>query len=156
MTHPSSSGETIDALLRQLDKERLRFRYHRRFIEVAKELYVSDLTDVNRKVVFQNLVDLFQGTWKGKNKPFKIDDPKLVNKYHLDQSGGEIQANRFIASQPVEFIDVDGNIQYNKRKLNEFPLFLSQLTADISIPIAAKEIFFNYPFMREFTSPVHR
>ena len=126
----------------------LLFRYHRRFIEVAKELYVSGLSDVERKVVFQNLVDLFKETWKGKNKPFKIDDPKLVNKYKLDQSDGEIQANRFIASQPIEFVDAEGNIQYNKRKLNELPLFLSNLTSDIAIPIAGEEIFFNYSFMR--------
>ena len=103
-----------------------------------------------RKLIFQNVVDLFKETWKGKNKPFKIDDPKLVNKYKLNQSDGEIQANRFTTSQPIEFIDVDGRIQYNKRKLNELPQFLSKLAADISLPIAAEEIFFNYSFMRMF------
>ncbi len=126
------------------------FRYHRRFIEVAREKYISNLNDEDRKQVFQNVVDLFKETWKGKNKPFKIDDPKLVNKYKLNQSDGGIQANRFITSQPVEFIDVDGRIQYNKRKLNELPQFLSKLAVDISIPIAAEEILFNYSFMRMY------
>ena len=60
------------------------FRYHRRFIEVARELYISSLNDVNRKIVFQNVVDLFKETWKGKNKPFKIDHPKLVEKYQFN------------------------------------------------------------------------
>ena len=124
------------------------FRYHRRFIEVARDLYISKLDDDERKTVFQNVVDLFKETWKGKNKPFKVDDPKLVNKYQLDECDGQIQANRFTASQPVEFIDVDGRIQYNKRKLNELPQFLSKLAPDISIPVAAEEIFFNYSFMR--------
>jgi hypothetical protein len=126
------------------------FRYHRRFIEVARELYISNLDDNDRKLVFQNVVDLFKETWKGKNKPFKIDDPKLVNKYQLNQSDGQIQANRFTTSQPVEFIDVNGQIQYNKRKLNELPQFLSKLAVDISIPIAAEEMFFNYSFMRMY------
>jgi hypothetical protein len=124
------------------------FRYHRRFIEVARELYIANLNDIDKKLVFQNVVDLFKETWKGKNKPFKIDDQKLLSKYKLDQSDGEIQANRFTTSQPVEFVDVDGRIQYNKRKLNELPQFLSKLAADIAIPIAAEEIFFNYSFMR--------
>ncbi len=132
------------------------FRYHRRFIEVARELYVSNLNDTDKKIVFQNVVDLFKETWKGKNKPFKIDDPKLLNKYKLDNSDGEIQANRFTTSQPVEFIDVDGRIQYNKRKLNELPQFLSKLAVDISIPIAAEEVIFNYSFMRMYLMPLKK
>lgn len=127
------------------------FRYHRRFIEVAREQFLSNLTDDERKVVFQNVVDLFKETWKGKNKPMKIDDPKLVNKYQLNSTQGEITANRFTTSQPVEFVDVDGRVQYNKRKLNELPQFLSKLAVDISIPIAVAEVFFNYGFMRKMT-----
>ncbi|CAF4100054.1 unnamed protein product [Rotaria sordida] len=121
--------------------------YHRRFIEVARELYISKLKDKDRKIIFQNVVDLFTETWNGKNKPFKIDDPKLVKKYKLDQSNGEIQANRFTTSQPIEFIDFNGRIQYNKRKLNELPQFLIQLAPTIALPIAAEEMFFNYSFM---------
>lgn len=126
------------------------FRYHRRFIEVARELYISNLDDTERKAVFQNVVDLFKETWKGKNKPFKIDDPKLLEKYKVNTSDGEIQANRFTTSQPVEFVDAEGRVQYNKRKLNELPQFLSKLAPDISIPIAAEEVFFNYSFMRTY------
>ncbi|CAF3724767.1 unnamed protein product [Rotaria socialis] len=132
---------------KEVDDAPVIYWYHRRFIEVARELYISNLNETDRKIVFQNVVDLFKETWKGKNKPFKIDDPKLVDKYKLDKSTGEIQANRFTTSQPVEFIDVDGRIQYNKRKLNELPLFLSKLAPDIAIPIAADEMFFNYSFM---------
>ena len=127
------------------------FRYHRRFIEVARELYVSNLDEEDRKIVFQNVVDFYKETWKGKNKPFKIDDPKLASKYKLGHTDGEIQANRLTTSQPIEFMDAEGRVQYNKRKLNELPLFLSKLAADISVPIAAEEILFNYSFMRMFT-----
>ncbi len=140
-----------------IDNKKVSFiRYHRRFIEVARQLYIADLDDTNKKLVFQNVVDLFKETWKGKNKPFKIDDPKLLNKYKLDNSDGEIQANRFTTSQPVEFIDVDGRIQYNKRKLNELPQFLSKLAVDISIPIAAEEVIFNYSFMRMYLMPLKK
>ncbi|CAF4090255.1 unnamed protein product [Adineta steineri] len=132
---------------KEVDDAPVIYWYHRRFIEVARQLYVSDLNKADQKIVFQNLIDLFKETWKGKNKPLKIDDPKLVQKYKLDQSDGEIQANRFTTSQPIEFIDVDGRIQYNKRKLNELPQFLDKLTVDIAVPIAAEEILFNYSFM---------
>ena len=151
MTHRSSIGRSIRDLVREITNSCLTFvsfRYHRRFIEVARELYISNLNTDDRLAVFQNMVDLFKETWKGKNKPFKIDDPKLLEKYKLDQSDGEIQANRFTTSQPTEFIDSDGHVQYNKRKLNELPQFLSKLAADIALPIAATEVLFNYSFMR--------
>lgn len=132
---------------KEIDDAPVIYWYHRRFIEVARELYIANLDDTSRRLVFQNVVDLFKETWKGKNKPFKVDQ-KLAKKYQLHETDGEIQANRFTTSQPVEFIDVDGRIQYNKRKLNELPQFLQKLAGDISIPIAADEIFFNYSFMR--------
>ncbi|CAF0861282.1 unnamed protein product [Rotaria sordida] len=132
---------------KEVDDTPVIYWYHRRFIEVARELYISKLKDKDRKIIFQNVVDLFTETWNGKNKPFKIDDPKLVKKYKLDQSNGEIQANRFTTSQPIEFIDFNGRIQYNKRKLNELPQFLIQLAPTIALSIAAEEMFFNYSFM---------
>ncbi|UJR16165.1 hypothetical protein I4U23_003075 [Adineta vaga] len=132
---------------KEVDDAPVIYWYHRRFIEVARELYVSNLNATDRMNVFQNVVDFFKETWKGKNKPFKIEDPKLVHKYKLDRSDGEIQANRFTTSQPTEFVGSDGQVQYNKRKLNELPQFLSKLAPDISLPIAAEEILFNYSFM---------
>jgi hypothetical protein len=128
------------------------FRYHRRFIEVSRELFITNLNDDDRRVVFENFVDLYQERWTGKSKPFKIDDPKLLRKYQLDPSNGEIQANRFTTSQPIEFVDIHGQTQYNKRKLNELPILLNELTAEICFPIAADEIFFNYSFMRRLNT----
>lgn len=94
------------------------------------------------------MVDLYKETWSGKMKPFKIDNVNLITKYNLHESKGEIQANRLISSQPIEFIDGNGQIQFNKRKLNELPHFLSKLESQIAITISAKEIFFDYLFMR--------
>ncbi|CAF3372692.1 unnamed protein product [Rotaria sp. Silwood1] len=133
---------------KEVDDSSVIYWYHRRFIEVAQAQFISKMDSQERKAVFQNLIDLYKETWKGKNKPFKIEDPKLMEKYHLTESNGEIQANRLTTSQPIEFVDVDGHIQYNKRKLNELPQFLTQFTTDLAIPIAAEEVFFNYSFMR--------
>ncbi|CAF3942550.1 unnamed protein product, partial [Rotaria sp. Silwood1] len=123
--------------------------YHRRFIEVANAQYISKMNSQEREAVFKNMVDLYKETWKGKSKPFKINDPKLLNKYNLNESNGEIQANRFTTSQPIEFVDANGRIQFNRRKLNELPQFLSQLTTNLAIPIIAQEVVFNYTFMRK-------
>ncbi|CAF4640102.1 unnamed protein product [Rotaria socialis] len=133
---------------KEVDDSSVIYWYHRRFIEVANAQYISKMSSNERTAVFENMVDLYKETWKGKNKPFKIYDPKLVRKYNLDGSNGEIQANRFTTSQPTEFIDANGRVQFNKRKLNELPQFLGQLTTNLSIPIAADEVFFNYSFMR--------
>lgn len=122
-------------------------RYHRRFIEVANADFISKLSSQERTSIFQNMVDFYKETWKGKNKPFKIDNPNLVNKYNLAESNGEIEANRLITSQPVDFVDINGQTQFNRRKLNELPAFISQLTSNLSLPIFAQEILFNYRFM---------
>ncbi|CAF1355188.1 unnamed protein product [Rotaria magnacalcarata] len=133
---------------KEADDSSVVYWYHRRFIEVVNSEYLSKMSSAERTTVFQNMVDMYKETWKGKNKPFKVDDPKLVNKYNLNESDGEIQANRFTTSQPIEFVDASGNIQFNKRKLNELPQFINQLTANFAIPIACKEVYFNYKFMR--------
>lgn len=107
------------------------------------------LDEDERKAIVENMIDLYKETWKGKSKPFKIDNPNLINKYNLSQSDGKIEANRFITSQPIEFVDINGQVQYNRRKLNEMPQFLSRLTSSLAIPVVADEIVFNYRFMRK-------
>ena len=139
----------MDVKVRRFLRYCMLYRYHRRFIEVANSQFISKMNADERKVVFQNMIDLYKETWQGKSKPFKIDDPKLVSKYNLSESNGEIQANRFITSQPIEFVDANGRVQFNRRKLNELPQFLGQLTSSLAIPIAAEEVFFNYSFMRK-------
>jgi hypothetical protein len=126
------------------------FRYHRRFIEVTNAMFISKMSSEERSSVFQNMIDFYKETYKGKSKPFKIDDPKLLAKYNLTESNGEMQAERNTTAQPIEFTDTNGIIHFNKRKLNEMPQFLRQLNIELSIPIAAEEIFFNYTFMRMF------
>jgi hypothetical protein len=113
-------------------------------------MFISKMSSEERSSVFQNMIDFYKETYKGKSKPFKIDDPKLLAKYNLTESNGEMQAERNTTAQPIEFTDTNGIIHFNKRKLNEMPQFLRQLNIELSIPIAAEEIFFNYTFMRMF------
>ncbi|CAF4093250.1 unnamed protein product, partial [Adineta steineri] len=133
---------------KEVDDLSVIYWYHRRFIEIAEKEFISNLTKIERTNIFQNMVDLYTEKWSGKAKPFKIDNKSLINKYNLHESNGEIQANRLISSQPIQFIDGNGQIQFNKRKLNELPNFLNKLAPDSTIPIAAKEIFFSYSFIR--------
>lgn len=49
--------------------------------------------------------------------------------------------------QPTAFLDLDGNLKYNKRKIKQLPLFLSKLTPNLAIPLACEHVFFNYHFL---------
>ncbi|CAF4737356.1 unnamed protein product, partial [Rotaria sp. Silwood1] len=132
---------------KEIDDSSVIYWYHRRFIDVVNKEYLSQLDETEKEIIFGNMIDLYNETWKEKNKPFKIDNPKLIDKYHLIESNGEIPGNRLITSQPIEFINVNGKIQYNKRKLNELPQFLCKLSPNLAIPIVVTEVFFNYSFM---------
>ncbi len=59
----------------------------------------------------------------------------------------EAEASRNTTSQLTELITEDGVIQYNKRKIKELPSFVSMLTANISVPLACKHIYYNYEFL---------
>ena len=122
-------------------------RYHQRFIDIVNSQYLSKSNEAERTIIFSNMIDLYNETWHKKIKPLKIDNKKLIEKYHLFESNGEILADRLITSQPIEFIDSNGQISFNKRKLNELPQFLVKLLPDLAIPIAINEVFFNYAFM---------
>ncbi|CAF0986663.1 unnamed protein product [Adineta steineri] len=136
---------------KEVDDSPVIYWYHRRFIEIVNAQYLSKTDETERTLIFGNMIDLYSEAWTEKNKPLKIDNKKLIDKYHLSESNGEIQANRLITSQPIEFIDDHGQIQYNKRKLNELPEILCKLSPNLAIPIAANEVFFNYSFMHAKT-----
>jgi hypothetical protein len=119
-------------------------RYHRRFIEVANSFYISKLNSADRENVFSNVVDFFNETWKDKPKPYRYNDHIAKKK---QMTTDEAEASRNTAIQPTEFVAEDGKIRYNKRKLTELPNFISQLTANLAIPLACTQIYFNYAFL---------
>jgi len=118
-------------------------RYHRRFIEVANNFYISKLNTDTREAVFSNVVDFFNETWKDNPKPFKFNQ-RIVKKKQLESD--DAKESRNTTSQLTEYIDEDGVIRYNKRKLTELPGFISQMSFNIGIPLACKHLYFNYEF----------
>jgi hypothetical protein len=128
---------------KEADETRVIYWYHRRFIEVANEVYVSKLGGEERESVFSNVIDFFNETWKDKPKPFKYNQ-RIKKKKNL--ATDESEASRNTTTQPTEYIAEDGIVRYNKRKLTELPGFISQLTANLCIPLACKHIYFNYEF----------
>ena len=129
---------------KESDETRVIYWYHRRFIEVANKVYVTNLGEVERENVFSNVIDFFNETWKDKPKPFKYN-PRIMKKKQIESAQAE--ANRHTTTQLTEFISEDGLIRYNKRKITELPGFISRLTSNLCIPLACKHIYFNYQFL---------
>ena len=111
---------------------------------MANSVYVSALNELERETVFSNVIDFFNETWKDKPKPFKFNE-RIVKKKHLTSEVAE--ASRNTTSQAITFVGEDGIIRYNKRKITELPGFITLMTPNISIPLAAKHIYFNYEFL---------
>ena len=122
---------------KEVDDTRVIYWYHRRFIEVAESYYIAHLD----KDVFINVIDFFNETWKNKPKPYKLND-YLLNKKKLKNS----EEVRDTSIQPTVFMTQDGTFDYNKRKINEFPGFISKLKTNIGAPISCEYIFLNYHF----------
>ena len=59
----------------------------------------------------------------------------------------EAEEIRDTSLQPTSFLDSDGNLKFNKRKITELPRFILQLTPNLSVPLACENIFFNYQFL---------
>ncbi|RMZ94530.1 NACHT and WD repeat domain-containing 2-like, partial [Brachionus plicatilis] len=120
--------------------------YHRRFIEVANKYYVSNLSDKERTAIFSNVIDFFNETWKNKPKPYKYNE-YLAKKFGLkDRKSKE---TRETGIQATMFVDQNGTIRYNKRKINELPDFISKLTPNVSLPLICELVFFDLNFLSE-------
>ncbi|XP_030075789.1 NACHT domain- and WD repeat-containing protein 1 [Microcaecilia unicolor] len=92
---------------RQADGYTVLALYHRQFLEVVKECYLS-VSDRNQR--HWVLADFFQGTWsQGAKKPIKLP--------FLEKA---LEADRKVASQPLWFSDCVANL----RKLRELPFHL--------------------------------
>ncbi len=129
---------------KEIDDTRVIYWYHRRFIEVANSFYISKMNSSERETVFKNVVDFFNETWKYKPKPYKYNE-FVAKKKKLKSN--EAQEVRNTAIQPTLIVGPDGKIKYNKRKIVEFPSFISQLTSNLAIPLACEHVYFNYEFV---------
>jgi hypothetical protein len=129
---------------KEVHDTRVIYWYHRRFIEVANSFYISKLNSTERTLILSNVVDFFNETWKKKPKPFKYNE-FIAKKEKLNTNdAAEI---RDTSVQPTTFVDSNGNVKYNLRKLNELPAFIKQLTSNLALVLACEHIFFNYEFL---------
>ena len=129
---------------KEIDETRVIYWYHRRFIEVASSFYISKLNSIERNIIFSNLVDFFNETWKTKPKPFKYNE-YVAKKFKLNSE--EAQQIRDTSIQPTVFRDTNGVIKYNKRKIGELPNFIQNLTSNMAIPLSCDIMYFNFYFL---------
>lgn len=94
--------------------------------------------------VFGNVVDFFKETWKTKPKPYKYNE-YIGKKFKL--SSENAQEIRDTSLQPTVFSDANGTVRYNKRKINELPMFISQLSSNISIVLLCECVYFDFDFV---------
>ena len=110
---------------------------------MANSFYIDTLKD-ERELIFANVVDFFNEKWKNKPKPYRYNKFVAKKKNLKSEEAEEI---RDTALQPTSFFDSNGNLTFNKRKITELPRFISQLTPNLSVPLACENIFFNYQFL---------
>jgi hypothetical protein len=99
---------------KEINDTRVIYWYHRRFIEVANSFYISKLNSAERETIFGNVFDFFNETWKHKPKPYKYNE-YIGKKLKLNED--KAKETRDTTSQPTKYIDPNGNVVYNKRKI---------------------------------------
>ena len=110
--------------------------YHRQFVEVSKQRYLTD--SVLKKKIHVHLADYFLGTWSGRAKPY--EDCVVPS----NAGNGIKQADRLVPSQPMAFYSDNGSIRYNKRKYDQVPrhLLLSGRLDELNTMV-----LFNYEWL---------
>ena len=92
-----------------------------------------------------NVVDFFNETYKHKPKPYRYNE-FVAKKNHVDKDQ-VLEAKRETADQQTSFIDKNGKLKYNLRKINELPQFIAMLSANIALPLVCEQIVFNLEFL---------
>ncbi|PAA48787.1 hypothetical protein BOX15_Mlig021732g1 [Macrostomum lignano] len=101
---------------READNIRVVFWYHRQFIEVAQEYFLSD--EKTRRDIHSIMADYFLGLWSGRRKKF-VYPAYLRKKLEFSMEDRAVPEQPFVLRK-----DEDGTAQYNLRKLNELPWHL--------------------------------
>ncbi|CAH1801226.1 unnamed protein product [Owenia fusiformis] len=114
--------------------------YHRQFIEVSKERYLSKLEQILH--LHGNISDYFLGKWSGINrKPFKYSDRCAKKRcLHDPHSLGF----RYPAEQPLIYTGDDHNARFNFRKLSLLPHHLAKCQR---YEVLKEEVLFNYNWL---------
>ena len=117
--------------------------HHKKFIEVSNNYYVKQLSQRENEAVYQNIIDFYNENWKGKQKPFQMNE-YLKKKY---KNVKQTLAERYVTSQPIKYIGSDGKMRYNKRKLTELPNCLANINNAFGLEKACELVYYNYEFM---------
>ena len=129
--------------------------YHRQFIAVSKDRYLSE--HEHSQYIHSILADYYLGTWAGKEKPFTYSE---INMKLQGLTSPESKADRKVPLQPLIFGQPRASgkgqlifgkaprrpqhILYNLRKLSELP---HHLTLSHRIQDLKREVLFNYNWL---------
>ena len=118
--------------------------YHRKFLEVARSMYVDKINDNLKDQLCLNFLDVFNETYKTKAKPFVISD-EISKRNGINNVN--LTAVRYTSNQPIKFLS--NNIErYNIRKINKVLNLASQLkNAALRSKVMLEDIFLNYDFI---------
>lgn len=127
---------------RESDGSMVYYWYHRQFIKVARDRYLS--SESLKTDFHSSIADYFLGKYTvGSKKSFKV--PKVAGS---SQRFKEIEADRKVRAQPLIFgtdIHRHAKIRYNMRKLSELPY---QLIHAGRIEDLKSEVLFNLKWLK--------
>jgi hypothetical protein len=130
---------------REVDGVTVNCWYHRKFLEVARLIYVDEIKAGLRDKLNLSFLDVFNKTWKTKAKPFTINEAIAKRNNILDINN--LKAVRYTSNQSTKFLSKDVE-RYNMRKINKVLSLASQINDPVlRSKIMLDDIFLNNDFI---------
>ena len=129
---------------REIDGVNVNCWYHRKFLEVARLLYVDNIKSDLKDELNNNILDVFNEKWKTNPKPFMISEA-IAKRNGLENLN--LTAIRYTSNQPIKF-STKGIDRYNIRKINK--VLSTAIRLDDSVlrsKVLLEDIFLNYEFL---------
>ena len=129
---------------REIDGVSVNCWYHRKFLEVAKLVYVDRIDSDLRDDLYVNFMDVYNEKWKTKPKPFLINE-MIAKRNGIDKLN--LSAVRYTSNQPIKFFTKDAE-RFNIRKINRVLRLAIQLNDSVRrSKVMLEDIFLNYEFL---------
>lgn len=131
-----------------MDSIEVIYWYHRRLIEVSREMYIDPLPPAKLNELYTNVLNVYNESYKDRPKSF-LHNRTIVEKKKLKDASS--QAVRYTSSQPVRLVSsAHGECSWwlNHRKLNKV-LDFCQLLQPFTRPrysILLSDVLLNYEF----------
>jgi len=127
---------------KQTDDTQVIVWYHRKFIEISNEIYITNLKQNEKDDIIMNLIDYFTEKWNIEEKPFVYRDYKEPEYLFVNKE------KRNTKEQTIKKL-INNKLVYNKRKLNELPGLIIKLSnSNEKFNLLNIEIYSNYEFMQ--------